>query len=314
MKALRIGTRGSPLAMWQATWVADRLRALHPELAVVIETIRTSAELFPEEKPEAIGVGIFTKQIDEALLERRVDLAVHSLKDVPSQTHPLLAFAAIPERESPFDAFLAADSDSPQLFHLPPGAVIGTGSPRRRAQILERRPDLRVEPLRGNVDTRIRKAREGGMAGTILACAGLKRLGKEAMIRNVLSVAEVVPAVGQGALGIMARADREEVLALAAPLDHRPSRLRVQAERAFLATLRGGCQVPAGALAEFTTGETITLTAVLAATDGSICLRESASAPSCEGEALGRKIAQRLLDRGGAKLLELARGGANGGR
>src|SRR5262245_57117754 len=202
MERLRIGSRGSPLARWQAEHVAEKLRAAVPGLQVHIEIIRTSAEKFPEEEPRTVGVGMFTREIDEELLASRIDLAVHSLKDIPSQLPPSLTIAAVPEREVPLDAFVGtpAGPERPALWDLPAGSVLATGSPRRKAQILHRRPDLKVVPLRGNVETRIRKAREGSLAGTILAQAGLRPLGREELITHPLPCEWVVPAVGQGAL------------------------------------------------------------------------------------------------------------------
>ncbi len=307
LRMIKIGSRGSPLALWQARYVAERLRATAPGLEVEIVAIRTAAENFPDRPPEAIGVGIFTKEIDEQLLDGRIDLGVHSMKDIPSQLHPALAIAAVPERESPLDAFVGSPEPAgPALELLPKGATVGTGSPRRKAQLLLRRPDLRIVPLRGNVDTRIAKSREQGMAGTILAHAGLRRLGREETIRHLIAPEWIVPAVGQGALCIAARADRAEMMELAARLDHVDSRLRIVAERAFLAELRGGCQVPAGALAEIETAggsRILRIRGVLAAPDGLQCVRGERSGPPERGAELGRGLAIDLLGRGGREIL-----------
>jgi hydroxymethylbilane synthase len=310
-QALRIGSRGSPLALWQAGHIAERLRAAVPGLEVRIETIRTAAEKFPDRPAEAIGVGIFTREIDEEVLERRCDLAVHSLKDLPSEVPEGLTIAGVPERESPLDAFVGCGGPGqPALWDLPQGATVGTGSPRRRAQLLHRRPDLRIVPLRGNVETRIRKAREAGMAGTILAQAGLRRLGREDALLHSIPIDWLVPAVGQGALALVARADRSDVLELARRLEHAPTRARVTAERAFLRALRGGCQVPAGALAEVQAepSPAIWMVGVLASPDGSRCLRGVLSGPLHRSEEIGRQLADDLLERGGREILQALRG------
>jgi hydroxymethylbilane synthase len=311
--AIRLGSRGSPLALRQAGQVADRLRAAAPGLQVEIETIRTAAEKFPDRAPEMIGVGIFTREIDEELLAARIDLAVHSLKDLSSEIDPRLAIAAVPERESPLDGFVPGLAGGPPLWDLPAGAAIGTGSPRRKAQLLHRRPDLRIVPLRGNVETRIRKVREEGLAGTILAHAGLRRLGKEELMLHLIPPGWLVPAVGQGALAVVARADDGEMLRFLSILDHPQSRLCVTCERAFLRTPRGGCQVPAGALAELREppggGEPeLRLEGVVASPDGASCLRGELSGPPSEAETLGRRLAEGLLERGGAELLRSLRG------
>jgi len=290
-----------------------------PGLQVEVEIIRTSAEKFPEEEPQAIGVGIFTREIDEELLAGRVDLAVHSLKDIPSQLHPDLTIAAVPEREAPLDAFVGTTPgpDKPALWDLPEGSAIGTGSPRRKAQLLHRRPDLKIVPLRGNVETRIRKAREGSLAGIILAQAGLRRLGREDLITHPLPGEWLVPAVGQGALAVTARADRADMLSLAARLEHPRSRSRIVAERAFLAALRGGCQVPAGALAEVQeepgSAPALWIIGVVASLDGEKCVRGVLSGPVERAEEIGRQLAEDLLGRGGREVLEDVRGAGPGG-
>ena len=317
MPLLKIGTRQSPLALWQTTWTGNALKRLHPEIEIVIVKIRTLAEKFPERPAIEIGTGIFTREIDDALLRGDVDLAVHSLKDVASEIHPDLKIAAVPEREDPLDAFISADGTP--FERLPPGAKIGTGSPRRKAQLLHSRPDLEVVPLRGNVATRLRKMREEGLHGIVLAHAGIKRLGEESLITHLLPPEVLVPAVSQGALGIMARAADGNVLALLGEIDHAPSRTRVTAERSFLRHLRGGCQVPAGALAAFLQDGRLRLVGVLAAPDGSVCLRgEKVGAPDRAAE-IGIALASELLDRGGAAILgapgmHASRQGPLGGR
>jgi hydroxymethylbilane synthase len=304
--ALRLGTRGSPLALWQARWVANELERLATGIAVEIVTIKTLAEKFPGRAVAEIGTGIFTRELDEALLAGQIDLAVHSLKDVPTDLDARIALAAIPERESPLDAFLAAGGTP--LERLPPGAAIGTGSPRRQAQLLRFRPDLVVVPLRGNVATRLRKVEEQGLAGTVLAHAGLRRLGEEARVTHLVPPQVILPAVGQGALGIATLRANEHVLGLVARLDHADSRARVIAERGFLRTLRGGCQVPAGALAELVAPGRLRIDGVIAAPDGSSAVRDRIEGAPAEAEALGRSLAGRVLANGGAQILSRLRG------
>ncbi len=310
-KTLRLGTRGSPLALWQARWVRDALCRVEPSLDVELVVVHTRAENFPEKELAAIGVGVFTRELDEALLWRDIDLAVHSLKDVPSILQPDLTIAAVPERESPLDAFISRDRTP--LEALPQGAKIGTGSPRRKAQLLYFRRDLEIVPLRGNVGTRLSKVEEQGLAGTILAHAGLKRMGEEARITQLLEADLLLPAVSQGALAVLTREENHEAQALLAALDHRQSRLRVSAERAFLGRLRGGCQVPVGALATFSgrgakaespSEEEMLLQAVVVAPDGSARVRGERTGPSVEAESLGTHLAEELLERGGKAILE----------
>jgi hydroxymethylbilane synthase len=302
---LRLGSRGSPLALWQAGWIRDRLLGGHPGLAVELVVMRTRAESFPERALEEIGSGIFTREFDTALIDRRIDIAVHSLKDIPSAMPRELMIAAVPERESPLDALVSAGGVP--LAALAPGARVGTGSPRRKAQLLALRPDLEVVPLRGNVDTRLGKIATGGLAGTILAYAGLKRLGKEAVISEVLDPARMVPAVGQGALAVSCRVDDAATRRLLEPLEHPPSRLAIEAERSFLRRLEGGCQVPAGALATLE-GTTLRLAGVLAAPDGSISLRGELSGDTAGALRLGEELADDLLRRGGDRILRRVRG------
>ena len=298
---LRLGTRGSPLALWQARWVAERVEAAG-SCEVALEIVKTTAEQFPEKALTQMGIGIFTAELDNALLERRIDFAVHSLKDVPSTLHPELAIAAVPERESPWDAFVSRDGT--RLEDLPRGARLGTSSPRRQAQLRWRRPDLEMVPLRGNVQTRLRKVEEEGLAGTVLAHAGLRRLGQEDVITHLLKTDVLVPAVAQGALGVVTRADDDDTREILSVLEHRESRVRVEAERGYLRRLRGGCQVPAGALAEHDSGgDQLHLVAVLAAPDGSRCLRGERRGPASEAETLGESLADELLAQGGQEIL-----------
>lgn len=269
---------------------------------VALEIVKTTAERFPEKALTGMGAGIFTAELDNALLEGRIDLAVHSLKDVPSNLHPDLAIAAVPERESPWDAFLSRDGTS--LDDLPRGARLGTSSPRRQAQLWWRRPDLEMVPLRGNVQTRLRKVEEKGLAGTVLAHAGLRRLGQEHLITHLFEADVLVPAVAQGALGVVTRADDGEMRSILGALDHRESRVRVEAERAYLRRLRGGCQVPAGAIAEHDPRtDELRMVAVLAAPDGSRLLRHERRGAASEAGKLGETLAEELLAQGGDGIL-----------
>lgn len=298
---LKIGTRGSPLALWQARWVEEALRQTSSQVDFELVPIRTLSEKFPERPAAEIGTGIFTRELDDALRRGEVDFAVHSLKDIPSQLESDLVIAAVPRRESPLDTFLSRDGTP--LEKLPAGAKIGTGSPRRKAQLLHYRHDLEILPLRGNVATRIRKVRERGLAGTVLAHAGLKRLGKETHITQVIGPEILVPAVGQGALAVTACTERDDIRALLTTLDDPTSHTRITAERGFLRTLRGGCQVPAGALASYEDEETLRILGAIASVDGSECLRGELTGPVGEAEALGVRLAEQLLAQGGDRLL-----------
>jgi hydroxymethylbilane synthase len=306
MTKLRIGTRGSALAMWQAQWVLDALRRAHPGLEVVIEVIRTTGDRVQTAPLPAIGAtGLFTKEIENALLEGAVDVAVHSLKDLPTRLADGLALSAVPAREDPADALVAAPGRALQT--LPRGGRLLTGSMRRRAQVLHRRPDLSVEGVRGNVQTRLRKFDESGADAIVLACAGLARLGLGGRIAERLEPADFVPAPGQGALGVETRADDARTLALCGALDVLELRLAVTAEREFLAALGGGCQVPIGAYARPGAAGGLALTGMVAAPDGSRLLKRALCAPAAtEGEAcdLGRRLAEALGADGCQRILD----------
>ncbi len=292
---LTIATRGSPLALWQANHVKARLAALDPERPVRLLVLKTTGDRIPD-RPlfELGGKGLFVKEIEEALLDGRADLAVHSMKDLPGRLPPGLTIAAVPEREDPRDAFCSVAYA--RLADLPLGARVGTTSLRRRAQLLARFPHLVVEPLRGNVDTRVRRLTEGRYAGIILACSGLKRLGLEAHIREVLAPDICLPAVGQGALAIEARAGSRGEAAVR-PLDHPASRLTTAAERAFLGMLEGDCKTPIAGHAVLE-GDRLRMTGLLATSDGRLVVRREATGPAAEPEALGRAVAAALLEAG----------------
>ena len=246
------------------------------------------------------GKGLFIKEIEEALLSGRVDLAVHSLKDMPAEIPAGLMLGAVPPREDYRDAFISSHSAS--LAEIPAGGRIGTGSLRRRVQLLHRRPDLEIVALRGNVDTRLKKLETLGLDALILAAAGLNRLGLSHVYRGLLSESEMLPAVAQGALGLEVRTADNRLRQLLAFLDHPPTRIAVSAERAFLARLEGGCVVPVAALGKVE-GEALTLEALISDLDGKRYLREHLSGRVDEAQSMGTALANRLLDRGGREIL-----------
>lgn len=298
---LRIGTRGSTLARWQAGWVKQRLEAARPGLAVELVIIKTTGDkILDVPLAQVGGKGLFVKEIEEALLARSVDLAVHSMKDVPTALPPELHLAAIPAREEPYDALISRDRLG--LAKLPPGAVIGTSSLRRQSQLLAYRPDLKIVGLRGNLDTRLKKVREGAMDGIILAAAGLRRLGWDGEIAERLSPAICLPAIGQGALGLECRKDDASLNRLLRELDDPDTRACVEAERALLARLEGGCQVPIAAHA-VVAGDSLSLAGLIAGVHGERLVRGELAGPRAEGPAMGRALAERLLAQGGEAIL-----------
>ncbi|HWR14553.1 MAG TPA: hydroxymethylbilane synthase [Terriglobales bacterium] len=298
MARLRIGSRGSQLALWQANHISSLLRERGHE--VEIEIIKTTGDKILDVALAKVGTkGMFTKEIEEALLEGRVDLAVHSLKDLPTELAPEFEVAAITVRENPRDAFLSRHFTS--INELPQKARVGTSSLRRQAQLKAMRPDLEIHPLRGNVDTRIRKMEEGQYDAIILASAGLNRLGLTRWIREVIPADVMCPAAGQGALGIEIRKGDAETLKHLEFLNDRPTRLAVMAERALLNELGGGCQVPIGAHAEVT-GDDIKLMGVVARPDGTLVLRDTRFGG--DPVRLGEELGKSLLERGGRDILK----------
>ena len=298
MARLRIGSRGSMLALWQAHHISDLLRAQGHE--VELEIIKTTGDKILDVALAQVGTkGMFTKEIEEALAEGRVDLAVHSLKDLPTELPPGFEIAAITERVDPHDVFLSVHHDC--IEALPKGANVGTSSLRRQAQLKAFRPDLLIHPLRGNVDTRVRKLEEGDYDGIILAAAGLTRLGKTQLVKEYLPETFMCPAAGQGALGIEIREGDEEIRQHLAFLNNADARAATVCERALLNKLGGGCQVPIGAFAEVKDGKLV-LTGVVARPDGSEVLREKQS--GIDPVALGELVGETLLRRGGDKILE----------
>jgi hydroxymethylbilane synthase len=302
---LRIGSRGSQLGLWQANYIATLLRGQEHE--VEIEIIHTTGDKITDVALAKVGAkGMFTKEIEEALADGRVDLAVHSLKDLPTELAGHFEIAAIPRREDPRDAFCSVKYSS--IEGLPRGARVGTSSLRREAQLRALRPELVVYPLRGNVDTRLRKLESGEYDAIILASAGLQRLGQTGRIRQILSVEMMCPAAGQGALGIESRAGDSDVRQALLFLDDAAARTETTCERALLASLGGGCQVPIGANAKWHDSK-LHLEAIVASPDGKSLLRESLD--GWDPQPLGKQAAQRLLVRGGASILDQVYGTEN---
>lgn len=298
---LVIGTRGSKLALVQTEMIRAALRAAHTGLEVAVETITTRGDVILDRPLSAIGdKGLFVTEIEDALRAGRVDLAVHSAKDLPSELPPDMILAVCPPREDPRDALLSHAGYT--LAELPSGARVGTSSLRRTCQLRHLRPDLEIVDLRGNVDTRLRKLHEGQYDAIVLAAAGLRRLGLAEHVTEWLSPEQMLPAVAQGALGIEARAGDATTQALLDALDDRTTRLAVMTERAFLARIGGGCQVPVAALAHLD-GDTLHLSGLIGARDGRL-VRGYRSALATNPTALGAALADELLENGGRTLLE----------
>lgn len=304
MSKITIGTRGSQLALWQTNWVKAQIERHHPGIRVDITIISTKGDRVLDVSLPKLGEqgkGLFTKELEEAIFERRVDLAVHSLKDLPTELPAGLSIGAICEREDVRDALVAREPIK-SLGELPNQAVIGTSSLRRQAQLRRVRPDLVIEPVRGNVDTRLRKLEEGSYDAIVLAAAGLHRLGHANRITEHLSEDFMLPAVGQGALAIETRSDDDAVNEIIGPLNHEPTRLACTAERAFLKGLGGGCLVPIAAYAKLQAG-LIDLCGLVASPDGIESMRDRQTGPSSDAEALGKQLADELLSRGAARIL-----------
>jgi len=300
---LIIGSRGSKLALWQAEQARARLQALNPQLDVHIEIIKTTGDVKNDPLSVIGGKGVFTKELEDALLDGRIDLAVHSLKDLPTILPEGLSISAISEREDARDALvLRSGSENGSLLNLPQGAVVGTSSQRRLAQLKALRSDVVVRDLRGNVDTRIRKLDEGQYDAVILASAGLVRLGLQERISARIEINEMLPAVGQGAIAIETNSDNKFAVQITSRLDHRETRLACLAERAFLRTLGGGCQLPIAAHA-LVDGDLLKLDGLVAKPDGSEILRHSLFGRSSDAEALGSALASRLIERGAITFL-----------
>jgi hydroxymethylbilane synthase len=304
---LIIGSRGSKLALWQAEWVRSQLLTQHPQRDVRVEIIKTTGDVMKTEPLKIIGgKGVFTKELEEALLDERIDIAVHSLKDLPTIVPESLHIAAITEREDPRDALVMRRAgpiiENPSIANLREGAVVGTSSPRRLAQLKHLRPDLSIRELRGNVDTRLRKLDAGEYDAVILAAAGLRRLGFESRISAAISPEEMLPAVGQGALGIETRTADAETIELLSPLNHAQTRAACTAERAMLRALGGGCQLPIAGHAKTHAGQ-LRLEGLVAGVNADVIIREAIEGEISEAQTLGHTLGTRLLQFGAESLL-----------
>ncbi len=303
MTQLTIATRGSQLALWQAEYIKSLLEAQHSGLHVELLRIKTKGDIILDVPLAKVGgKGLFVKEIEEALLDGRADLAVHSMKDVPMELPEGLVLGCVPKREVPHDVLLSAQYAS--LDALPQGAHVGTSSLRRQAQLLALRPDLRISSLRGNVDTRVRKLMEGQYDAIVLAGAGVKRLGITTPHMYAFDTDAFVPAVGQGALGIECRENRTDVLEYLAFMEHAGTRTCVSAERAFLQGLNGGCQVPIAGHAVMHDASSFRMEVLVADVDGTGVLRQSTHAAAKDASITGKALAQALLDAGAARILE----------
>lgn len=301
-RTLRIATRKSALALWQAEFIKSELERMHEHITVELLGIKTQGDKILDVPLAKIGgKALFVKELEEAMLDGRADLAVHSMKDVPMTFPDGLGLVAICEREDPTDAFVSNDFENVDV--LPQGAIIGTASLRRECQLRAYRPDLRIHTLRGNVNTRLAKLDAGNYDAIVLASSGLKRLGFDARIRYSMPDTISLPAVGQGALGIECRLDDQELIELLAPLSHSDSSDRVKAERALNRRLQGGCQVPIAAYALLEANDTLWLRGLVGAVDGTEIFRVEGRAHRAEGERLGRELAEELLALGAGRVL-----------
>jgi hydroxymethylbilane synthase len=301
---LKIGTRGSKLAMVQSEWVKAKVEEMHPGVGVELVRIKTTGDKILDSPLSAIGgKGLFVKEIEEALLRKDVDLAVHSMKDVPAELPRDLMLSSFPEREDPCDAFISGDGRP--LEQLPEGARVGTSSLRRSAQLLHMRPDLEIVPLRGNVDTRLKRLQSGELEAIILAAAGLNRLGLADRITERISPEHLLPAIGQGALGLEVRRDDRTAADLLEFLNDDATAVTVRAERAFLKELEGGCQVPIAAFAQLK-GNVLSIRGMVAELDGSRIISDERTGGREDAERLGIALARRLLNAGAGEILDRA--------
>ena len=300
---IKIGTRGSKLALTQANLVADSLKRTAPGITAEICVIKTSGDIMQDVALTKIGgKGVFVKEIEDALLCSTVDLAVHSMKDVPTEIPAGLTFAAILRREDARDILVSKDNQ--KMEFMPRGARIGTGSMRRSAQLLAILPDLAIVPLRGNLETRLKKIQAENLQGIILAAAGMKRLGLAGKISQYLPIETMLPAVGQGALGLEVRDGNNDLMEVLAKLNHAPTAAEITAERSFLRHLGGGCLLPIAAFGKLE-GEKLTLEGLVAAPNGSSVIRDKVRGAIAEAEELGKRLAEIIIEKGGKKLLEL---------
>lgn len=308
-----IGTRGSELALWQANFVRARLELLHPGETFEIEVITTTGDKVSDVALSKIGdKGLFTREIEDRLLDRSIDLAVHSLKDLQTSQPDRLTIGAVCEREVANDVLISRTGRG--FRDLSEGAVIATGSLRRRSQLLAARPDFQIVDVRGNVPTRLRKFDESDWDGMILAHAGLERLGLRERIAESISAEIMIPAVGQGAVAVEVRDEQDEITAIIAKLDHHETRVCIAAERSFLRRLEGGCQVPIGGHAILTEPREISLSGYVGSLDGTVAYRRTAKGPTEAAEELGERLADELLSLGAGQLLDLSRAESQAGR
>ncbi|NLW06381.1 MAG: hydroxymethylbilane synthase [Clostridia bacterium] len=308
MRVIRIGSRQSQLALWQAERVRKLLQLHQPLYQYKVVCLTTKGDKFIDVPLAKIGAqGLFTKELERALLEGKIDLAVHSAKDLPTRLPEGLAIGAMLKREDPRDALLAREGL--QLYQLPPGAIVGTSSLRRKAQLLHARPDLKLVDLRGNIGTRVRRLENGEFDAIVLAVAGIERLGWQEKITQKLDYDLLLPAVGQGSIAVEAREDDEEIMTLIGQLDDQETRTAITAERAFLAALQGGCQVPIGAIAEVREG-LLRLQGLVANLEGTTIIRDHLSGPAAAAVELGRALADSLLAQGAGEILASIRQGA----
>ncbi len=295
---IRLGTRGSQLALWQSNWVKSELENLG--VTVELIQIKTEGDIKTGSLAQIGGQGVFTKRLQVALLENEIDLAVHSLKDLPTEDHPDLTIAAVPPRENTADALVCNKHDD--LDSIPPGSVIGTGSVRRAAQLLHLRNDLKIEDIRGNVDTRLKKLDDGKYDAIVLACAGLVRLGLKGRITHQFDPQQLMPAVGQGALGLETRADDRSTIAAVEQLSDQSSFHRAMAERSMLRTLFAGCLAPVGANTTVNEGQ-LTLEGIVLSVDGKEKVSAKMSLPISESKELGQAVAKELINKGADRFL-----------
>jgi hydroxymethylbilane synthase len=299
----KIGTRGSKLALTQTNFVADKLRKIMPETNIEICVIKTSGDIMQDVSLLTIGgQGVFVKELEDALLSKKIDLAVHSMKDVPGETPDELIFAAILPREDFRDVLVSRDNI--KMESMPKGAKIGTGSQRRGAQIKAIMPDVNIVPLRGNIETRLKKIETENLTGVILAAAGMKRMGLAEKITQFLPMEMMLPAVGQGALGLQIRKMNSDLVKICTSLNDTTTAVEVTAERSFLRSLGGGCRLPIAALGKLES-QRLSLEGMVAAPDGSVMIREKIQGVREDAETLGERLASIVLEKGGKKLLDL---------
>ena len=307
--SLKIGTRGSKLALWQANWVRTALEKAHPDIAVELIIIKTKGDKIQDVPLAKVGgKGLFVKEIEEALLDQRIDLAVHSMKDMPGEIPPGLCIGPVPAREMPVDVLISGNGQT--LSELKKGASIGTSSLRRAAQLLHLRPDIEIVPLRGNLDTRLRKLDEGQMDAIVLAAAGVRRLGLENRVTEYLDPARMLPAVAQGALCIEIREEDPETDRLVRVLNQPETRTVVLGERAFLHRLEGSCQIPVAGYGTVENGR-FTINGLVANLDGTVVLQEIAAGQAEKAREIGVELAEKLLAMGADRILQELTGGLN---